>query len=71
MSSSFTVTRSKPAWARRREEIGSAQWAAALQADSHDPEMRRIIRHAIRDGLVRVRPMPDDPNRVLVRTVGS
>jgi hypothetical protein len=47
---------------------GSAEWAAGLQADSHDPDIRRSIGRAIGDGLVRVRPMPGDPTRVIVFT---
>jgi hypothetical protein len=54
---------------RSRVEYGSAKLAMRLQANSHDPAVRQVIGHAIRAGRIRVRPMPGDPERVLVQLV--
>jgi hypothetical protein len=39
---------------------------ASLAANSHRPEVQRVIREAIRRGKVRVVPFPGSPDRVKV-----
>lgn len=44
---------------------------ASLEANSHRPEVQRLIRAWIRRGTIRVVPMPGSPIRVRVLLVAS
>ncbi len=56
------------AYPRRTAPSGLSN-LAALEANSHRPEVQALIRDAIRLGSVRVRPVPDSPGRVRLSPV--
>jgi hypothetical protein len=69
MSATLCVTGSAPVRVPTPLKIGSAGREVRLQSGSHDAEIRREIGRAIREGHVRVLPMPGDPERVIVRAI--